>query len=373
MSIVGGGIGGLSLALALHRRKIYFQVFEQAEQLVPVGAGILLGNNVMQVYERLQIRSQLEKVANPIHHLHITRPDLRPLSKVELAPFVKKYGVRNLAIHRAELQQVLLDSLPSGSVQLGKALEGLSQEGQQLHLRFRDASEQLCTALVGADGIHSQVRKLIFPDSRLRSARQLCWRGLAEFTLPVADQHLVREAWGRGTRFGIVPLGRKQVYWFAVQSDGVPLAKSELSELFADYHPLVADLIAATPANSIHTAGLEELRLDRPWNKDNICLLGDAAHAMTPNMGQGAGQAIEDAYLLATALDAQPEVKAAFQAYYKARKKKVRKIVRTSWQIGQMAHWRSRIPVAVRNSLLRMTPAWVNRQQLATVFKLDQL
>lgn len=376
IGIIGGGIGGLTLGIALKRVGIDCTVFEQSRSIQAVGAGILLGNNVMQVYDKLGIRASLEKVSNPIHQLQITKPSLKPMSRVALTRFAKKYGVNNLAIHRGALQQVLIDELKAsgGRLELGHTFQSFEGESQEIIVRLENGHTETFDAIVGADGINSRVRRQLFPASRIISANQYCWRGVVDYKLPDSVRHTVREAWGRGTRFGHVSINDSQVYWFAVQSVGlgpVEPPSQAWKAHFKTYDPLVNELIEKTDSDSIHAAPLMELSLLKKWSVGNVTLLGDAAHAMTPNMGQGAGQAIEDAYALANNVaSSEGSISQAFDRYHKKRKKKVSRIVKTSRQIGAISHWQSAIGSFFRDRMITTAPDWMNQRQLAYVFEI---
>ncbi|MEM6398563.1 MAG: FAD-dependent monooxygenase [Bacteroidota bacterium] len=375
IGVIGGGIGGLSLGIALRHMGIDCTVYEQSKSLKPVGAGILLGNNVMQIYDKLGLRASLEEVSNPIHELQITKPSLKPMSRVSLVRFAKKYGVNNLSIHRAALQGVLAESFAErgGKLKLGCSFQSFEEKGQKVTACFENGDTETFDGLVGADGINSKVRKQLFPKSRIISAGQYCWRGVVDYKLPDPIRHTVREAWGKGTRFGHVAIDERRVYWFAVQSEDLgpvePPSQAWRGH-FKNYDPLVSELIEKTDRDSIHAAPLMELSLLKRWSAGNVTLLGDAAHAMTPNMGQGAGQAIEDAYALANVLSSGGSISQAFDLYHNKRKKKVGRIVKTSRHIGVVSHWQSAIGAFFRNRMITITPDWMNQRQLAYVFEI---
>ncbi|MEO0731966.1 MAG: FAD-dependent monooxygenase [Bacteroidota bacterium] len=372
ISIVGGGIGGLTLAIALRQAGKHVTVYEQSEKLLPVGAGIVLGNNAMQVFTELGLTASLRAAGQPIHELWVTDDQLRPLSVTDLEKWEKRFGQSSLAIHRGDLQRVLLDALPSDTVQLGKELSHL-RRGADIYLNFVDGTEGKTDFLVGADGINSVVRQQLFPRRKKRSARQVCWRGVANVGLLAAFRRRLTEAWGPQGRFGIVPLPNDRVYWFAVlgyRDDPMEVKGAELAKVFANFAAPVGDLVAATPLEQVHVAELEDLQPPGSWFMDeNIVLLGDAAHATTPNLGQGAGQAIEDARVLAHCLLAGK----GLEAYQNIRQRKVWRIVKTSWRVGQAADWSSPLAQRIRNQVLRWTPNRVNQGQLEQVFTLDPL
>lgn len=374
IDIIGGGIGGLTTAIALRQKGHQIRVFEQAPALRTVGAGIILGNNAMQVYDELGLRPALEQAGYPIERMSITDRSLRDISSMDLRPFATRFGFSNLAIHRAALQQTLVAALPSDCLLLGNQLTKISTE-PPYQLQFSDGSAAISPALVAADGLRSLVRQRFFPETRIRQAGQLCWRGVVDYSLPERFHRAFAEAWGPGVRFGFGPIAEGQVYWFAVAKESLTQTYEEAfwPELFRDFHPLVRQLIEATPKDSVHRDALADLRPIRQWTIGHLCLLGDAAHATTPNMGQGAGQAIEDARVLAACLDQEDDPSTAFQRYQRIRRPKAHWVVKNSWRLGQVAHWQGPLWVGLRNQLLRMSPPSVSRRTLERSFRLDAL
>ena len=156
--IIGAGIGGLTLAVALQRKGIEARVFEQAKEIKAVGAGIILANNAMQVYEKLGLRSELENNGNFISSMNVTKPNLNPISKIDLKYFEDKYQVKNVAIHRGKLQQILVEQLPSSQVYLDYKFE----KADQANITFENSKTIQSEAIIGADGLNSTVRSTTF-------------------------------------------------------------------------------------------------------------------------------------------------------------------------------------------------------------------
>ena len=372
VNIIGAGIGGITLALALQQRGIKANVFEEANALKPVGAGIMLANNAMQVFDQLSLKDLIEGEGNAISSLDIVDQHLRLLSSIDLTDFEKKYGCRNIAIHRGALLKSLAAKLEPKTLHLGFELESIERSHDGDLLIFSNGNKVHSQLTIGADGIHSAVRNVLFPHARIRDANQVCWRGIAETDreFPAAQ-----EAWGAGTRFGFVQIAPGSVYWYALKTGALGSGDQsieDVKEFSQDYHVLVADLIAKTKKDRIHIAAITDLKPLRRWHDRNICLIGDAAHATTPNMGQGACQAIEDARVLAHCLGEHPQHK-AFEIFQKLRMPKVKYVVRNSWSIGQMAHWHNPVAVMLRNQLLRRTPRRVRNKPFERVFRLEKV
>lgn len=367
IDIIGAGIGGLTTAIALRQQGFEVRLFEQAPILRPVGAGIVLAANAMQVYRDLGILDALVERGQSLQGAQITDGQFQSLAETDWGDLKQHFGVPTLGIHRGALQEVLVQQLPSNSIHLGHTLEQLTWNNQGATLEFAHGKTVESRLVLGADGIHSKVRQALYPDSRLRHSNQYCWRGVTDYQLPEAQRYNLIEAWSQGIRIGLVPLGNDRVYWFAVEavpSGKTPTVTDQLPQLFIDFHPVVSDILRATPVEQVHLAPLCDLPALPQWHQGAVCLLGDAAHAPTPNMGQGAGQAIEDARVIALCLAQQQSPAAAFEQFEQLRRPKAERIRKMSWIIGKMGHWRHPIATSFRQLILRSTPPKTQQKQL---------
>lgn len=369
VSIVGGGIAGLTLACHLQKSGTPYTVFEQAPNFKTVGAGIILANNAMQVFQKLGLAEELSEKGRRVSYLNLVDEQLNILTSSDLSPFESKYGVKNIAIHRADLQASLLNRLDADQVHLNKRVESISDN----ELSFSDGTKHKVDVLIGADGIHSQVRAALFGEVPIQEAGQVCWRGVVDYQLPDSLAYQFNEAWGPGVRFGFGQINERQVYWFALSKYKASVSEwdgEDWKQGFNSFHPVVVDLLRLTPDDTIHRGEISQLAWQNTWYKGDVCLIGDACHAMTPNMGQGAGQGIEDAYILAHCLK-DNDVSEAFKRFQKLRIRKVKTIVNTSWRIGKIAQLDSSISRKLRNMILRITPQKVAQNQLAKLIQLE--
>ncbi|MCH5715757.1 FAD-dependent monooxygenase [Niabella hibiscisoli] len=372
ISVIGAGIGGLTTALFLKNKGISHQVFEAAPAIEPVGAGIGLGNNAMQIFHLLGIGGEIEAAGHKVNYMRITDEKLRNLSLINLHHFEQKYGVHNLAIHRAGLQHILARNLGEEKIYLGKRLAEIKTTNQY-KLSFSDGSHFETEGLIGADGIKSVVRQQLFGKQLIRPAGQVCWRGLCSFNGLDRYAHQAIEAWGRGRRFGFVYLNSTTLYWYAVADEKTAAEhQHRLSLLFKDFHTDIQEMIEMTPEKTIILGPLADLKPFSGWHAGNACLIGDAAHATTPNMGQGACQAIEDAYALGSLLGSG-DMAAAFGRYEQLRIKKAHQIVKRSRMIGNVSHWKNATGIAIRNWIMKKTPAKMNIRQLEPVFDMSYI
>lgn len=372
IAIIGGGIGGLTTAIALRQQGFSPIVYEAAPELRPIGAGITLAINAMQVFRKLGLADKAISAGHSIEQLLITDGRLRPINRTVLRPLIEEFGVPNLGIHRGALQQLLVDALPAEAIRLGKSLRCLENGEGGVQLHFDDGAYAAADIFIAADGIHSAVRRQLFPACRQRSAGQVCWRGVCRAdTGPWRQQGT--EAWAPGKRFGIVPIAEESIYWFAVVNekpgfDWESLSKEGLLDAFQPFARPVLELIENTPADRIIYSPIYDLEALPRWFSGRIVLLGDAAHATTPNMGQGACQAIEDAWVLAQCLSSLP-LGEAFSQYQDRRKKRADGIVKQSRRLGRMAQLDSSALGHLRNYILRLIPSSLAAQGLREVVK----
>jgi len=378
IAVIGGGITGLTTGLALKKVGFDPEVYERAEQLNEIGAGILLQPNAMKILDWLGLKERLITEGVLIDKMEICNSRLTPIKPLKRAIVSDAEGNQTLAIHRARLQSVLYGELVKKSkVYLGKKYTGHTKEGDMVRIHFKDDSIT-AQMVLGADGIHSELRKHLFKDTSLRNARQACWRGVCKFNLPGHLKNTGKEAWGKHKRFGFIRISEDEVYWFAVAHES-QLAIAEhagiqqhLVSLFSDFSPLVHGLIKETSNASIHTSLIYDLKRIPDWHTDTICLLGDAAHATTPNMGQGACQGIEDAFAISQFLSKYPhDPQTAFEQFEKSRRKKVDYVVNNSWRFGKFSH--QTIGQALMKGVMKITPERVLEHQMHLLYEVNGL
>lgn len=374
-TIIGAGIGGLTVAIALKRKGVDVELFEATTAFKRVGAGIVLALNAMQIFDRLGMVNALEQAGNILEGMEITNAKLKALGITEHQYFESIYKLRNIAIHRASLHEVLLKELGEDvPLHLNKKLKSLKQKDGMNYLEFEDGTKYETPLLIGADGIHSAVRRAVFPDTKERLAKQWCWRGVVDFELEPAYKQVAREAVGRGVRFGIVPISQGKVYWYACASYKKNAQKEfsniAIEHIFKDFSPVVQQIIKATDSAKIISAELSDLEQLDQWYKNTMVLMGDAAHATTPNMGQGANQAIESAWVLSECLTTEQDLCKAFEKYQQIRQAKANDVVKTSWQVGQIMHVSNPVAAKLRDWMFLITPSWVGRMQLKKLFEL---
>lgn len=367
ISIIGGGIGGLTLGNFLKKQNIDFKIYESAAEIKPVGAGIAMAGNAMEIFDKLGLKEKIENAGTKMHALIITDEKLKTISKTDVLKLESKYNVCNIAIHRADLQRILSENI-SEHIVLNKRLSKIEKK-ENYHLTFEDNKEIESEIVFGADGVKSLVRNQILKSGEIRNAKQKCWRGILKTEIPEKYNHNAYEMWGKGKRFGFVKLSENTLYWYALVNEKFYSENIDLLEELREFHPEFLKMISKTAKENIILNDIIDIKPMNNWSAENLCLIGDAAHATTPNMGQGGCQAVEDAYVIAKLSESEKDWNKVFSQFEKIRKKKVHHIVNTSWMLGKVAQWENF--TSIRNSIFRVIPESVNQKQMEKILKLE--
>lgn len=370
--IAGGGIGGLTLAVAVRRRGIRVRVVERAPALTAAGAGLVLQPNATTHLTRLDLADAVVAAGHVLDRAAILDDAGRPLGAESLlADLYAGVAGPTVGIHRHRLQDVLVAAAGHECLATGTAVVGYAQHGDHVTVRCDDGAELDTELLVGADGLRSAVRAQMIGAGDPIYAGYTSWRGVTPAGALPPPQRMT-ESWGRGERFGIVDIGHGQQYWFAVAdapAGGRDVdVHAELLQRFGRWHAPIRQVVEATPADRILRTDIADRDPITRWHEGRVVLIGDAAHPMTPNLGQGAGQAIEDACVLSEALTAADrDVEVALVAYARRRVPRANAIVLASRRVGRMAQWRHPAAVAVRSLLMRCTPTSVKVAKARTL------
>ncbi|HEV2103767.1 MAG TPA: FAD-dependent monooxygenase [Candidatus Acidoferrum sp.] len=362
-AIIGGGIGGLTTAIALRKIGFDVNVYERAGELREIGSGMSLWPNAVRSLNQV----------DPEILARLTRPGRslrRMLMKDQNGERIKTLPLpagdcTGLAIHRAELQSALAQSVPSHAIHLGHAFSRLEQRVSSVHLNFENGVTAEADLVVACDGIHSAVRKSLGLRADLSNRDYSVWRGVT-YVDSSFDSHQLglehdgdfSESYGRGTRFGILRLGPGRIHWYATANNSlIPRHLSEravLQKLFAGWHSPIPDLIA-NAENAIHSKVQDRLST-LPWVVGGVAILGDAAHPISPNFGQGACLAIEDAVVLASCLQAQQNLPRALRRYEISRYPRCLEVLFMSREAGRLAQFQNRTLVRLRKHFIKLAP-----------------
>lgn len=367
--IIGGGIGGLCTAIGLRRIEVEAVVYERAEELSQVGAGLTLWANAIKALRNLGLADAVIEAGSKIERGEIRTATGQLLSLSEPGELERLFGEPTVAIHRADLHSILLSALPPDTVRLGAECTGFEQEEDGATVRFASGHTDRADLVVGADGIHSIVRRQLFPQVRLRYSGYTAWRGVVA-TRNEAALGVTSESWGCGSRFGIVRVDKERVYWFATanapagQSLTAAERKGFLRQRFMGWHNPVELLLESTPEGEILHNDIYDLKPIERWGKERVILLGDAAHPTTPNMGQGACMAIESSLVLARCLSQESNLAAALRRYEAERMQRTAWITDQSWKIGRIGQLENPLACKLRDFVMSVAPARAMRKVL---------
>jgi 2-polyprenyl-6-methoxyphenol hydroxylase-like FAD-dependent oxidoreductase len=357
--VVGGGIGGLAAAVALHRIGWRATVLERAPVLSEIGAGMSQAPNAMRALEVLGVGEQARSAGVPTYAAgNLRTPEGRYLQRA------RPHDVpAMLAFHRADLHRVLLDATPSSWVRTGAEVTSLRQETERVTVGF-GGGELTADLVVAADGIRSTVRQLLWPAaSPPRFLGRTAWLGIADVAGLPGSITL-----GPGDYFLIHPIGRGRAYWAYVTTAGQPdiryeQEKDELARRVGTWHDPIPHLIDATPPDALIHIDIHDLNPLPTYVNGRVALLGDAAHAMSPDRGQGAGQSIEDAVVLAAALAGESTVDTALNRYDADRRPRTQATARGARKDGRRTTSRAAHRAVV--TMIRMMPASLWRKSIA--------
>lgn len=339
VAIVGGGIGGLSAAIALQRLGHRVTVYEQAGQFMRVGADVNLTPNAVRALDGLGVGDGLRRTgARPSYRISRDWDTGLETSRLPMGDTAETvYGAPQLTIHRADLLSVLAQALAADSMRFSKRLSSLTQDTEGVDLRFEDGSTARHSVVIGADGIHSRVRAALFGPEQPRFTGVVSYRAVVptDRVRQVPEIEAFTKWWGPNPQSQIVtfPLSLGQeTFVFATtgQSDWTeeswtcPGDVEELRQVYRDYHPDARALLQA--CDSVMKSALYERDPLPHWSVGRVSLMGDACHPMLPFMAQGAGMAIEDAVVLARALEQDTDVASALRRYESARQDRTAKI-----------------------------------------------
>ena len=368
--IIGGGIGGLTTAIALRRKGIDAEVYERSPEVRDVGAGISLWPNAVKALRKLELGDALDAISLVNREGAVRRWDGLYLSRTPLRELEQRLGGGVIVVHRAELLDMLARSLGPANIHLDHTCARIDQDPGGVTATFANGATARGDALAGADGLRSMVRTSLGHQDPLRYSGYTAWRAVAPFD---STGLTPGETWGCGRRFGMLPVKGGRVYWFATsnapegESDAAGGRKAQLLSYFKGWHEPVEALIRAAGDDAILRNDIYDRQPLREWGRGRVTLLGDAAHPMTPNLGQGGCQAIEDALELAAQLSAATNVEAGLRSYEARRIARTTSIVMASRRVGAMGQIESPLLCRLRDLAVRLTPGSVSLKSLATV------
>lgn len=374
--VVGGGIGGLASAVALRRRSWQVTVLEQRSSISEVGAGITLWPNALRALDATGVGDRIRSVGLAQVAGGIRDSSGKWLSRTDTGAMARRFGDGMIVLQRAELSTALHEALPGIEIRTSTRVTSADADGSVM-ISTRDGTVETIRGdvVVGADGVRSAVRASLWPKARIRPIGMTAWRLVGRLadsgTVPGGD------TWGRGDYDGLTPLADGRIYaWFATPvAAGAPAEPGEaldwLRKRFGSWHPPLPQLLTDATPDALLRNDLVDLAPLTSLVGGRVALVGDAAHAMTPNLGHGACQALEDAVELAAALDQQTaggnDLAGQLRVYGSRRLARVHRVARRSRTADIAAALRGRVPTAIRNALVSAIPATMSLRALDAV------
>ena len=348
--IVGGGIGGLTAGLALQRRGFKVAVYERTPEFREIGAGLIVTANARRALRDLEVDAGLEAVSSsvPVRNTcnYATGEIIQEISNAEIE---RRFGLANLQVHRGDLHNLLLDAMRANdrdALRPGCEFVSLQQDASGVTVHFADGSSDRGDAVIGADGNASAVRSFLFPGEATEFNGQVAYRALIPDELvtpairqlqmamhPAPKRYLLIYPLRRGRILNLIGCGQA-AHW---EEEGwaIPATNDAFANAYADFAPQLVALIHSIPAGALFKWGLRDREPLKTWIAGRVAMLGDAAHPMTPFLGQGACIAIEDALVLGRAFEASTTVEEALQRYEAARKTRGTNVQLWSREEGQ--------------------------------------
>jgi 2-polyprenyl-6-methoxyphenol hydroxylase-like FAD-dependent oxidoreductase len=364
IAIIGGGIGGLTAALALQQSGFQAEVFEQAPVLLDVGAAIAMWSNAMRVLEHLQLGEKILEHGGIVAELRWMDQDGFLLNRVSISDG-KPPAV---ALHRSDLQRTLRNALPPSSIHLGHAIARYEQSSDKMIVTFANGSSVEADFMIGADGVHSRVRSQLLNDGDPVDRGYTIWRGTSSVTPAVIPPATGIELYGHGKRFGIGPVGFGRTGWWAAANTD---QTDRLTDLFAGWYRPVVELIEATPPGSILKTVATDRDPNKRWGAGRMTLLGDAIHPTTPNLGQGGCLSIEDALVLARCFEKYGASEDALRNYERSRYHRTAVLTKISRYYGNVGRWENVWARALRRIPLSLAPELLAQRAMQIVFDYD--
>jgi 2-polyprenyl-6-methoxyphenol hydroxylase-like FAD-dependent oxidoreductase len=356
--IAGAGIAGLATGIALRQAGHDVEIYERSGELSEIGAGLMIWPNGTRSLEAIAVAIQ----GLTVHEMSIRSWRGRRVSQLPIDAIAKRHSAEVTFVHRADLQTALAHRFGRDGLHLGAPIGSFQDDGARVTVTIPDgtASGDL---LVGADGLRSVVRRQLLGDGDPVYLGSTVWRGVVGSEgIPLRSGAGVN--WiGRGAEFLAFHLGGERIYWAGVtkeprgEAPGPGGHKEDLLRRFGGWAEPVAALIAATEDGAILRNDMYDRPPARRWSRGRVTLVGDAAHPMAPNAGQGACQALEDAVALAESIARAPDLTAAFDLYERRRRRRANRVVMMSRQGSRSVQIENPLLCALRDGLGRLVPS----------------
>jgi 2-polyprenyl-6-methoxyphenol hydroxylase-like FAD-dependent oxidoreductase len=329
----------------------------------------------MKIFNKLGIAEEIIAAGKKLKRISVVDLNYKPISVIDSNEIEAKHQFGTIAIHRSALQKILASKVSLAQIKLDKEFKRYEQNKESVKVYFEDGSTDEADFLICADGVKSKGREQMLGKIKFRYSGQTCWRFTTAFDLQNNEEDSMFEVWGntKGLRVGYSKIDEKRVYVYITNakenrpSEGFSNVKDHLLEICKPFSNTVTNLIQAVPENDIVVTDLFDFKPLKRWTDGRVVLLGDAAHATTPNLGQGACQAIEDAWSIAAQLSLMNNIEVSLLNFQKSRIDKAVFITNTSWLFSQMTNTSGWMKSIVKFAL-RSTPDFINKKQLDKIY-----
>lgn len=356
--IIGAGIGGLCTAIALRKVGYSVRIFERSLEIRGLSAGMSLWSNAMWALYVLGLSDEVLRLGSVVDITRTQTAEGELLSDVHIGEISRRLGVPSVCIHRGDFHQILLGAVPKESISTGMTCTGVAQDESSVTAIFENGELYRGDLVIAADGIHSAIRRQLVGVEQPRYSGYTCYRGVVSMVHRTLPPGLALTAIGHGTEFGLFPCGMGRVYWFAThnqpaqQPDSPRGRKADCLTAFAGFpEPFVQALHQTSDTEILRHDVYDRAPLVH-WGEGRVTMLGDASHPMTPNLGQGACMAIEDAVVLARCLRDEPDVIRALQLYESARRERTALMTERSYYAGKILTMEDGVLAWFRNRIL---------------------
>ena len=376
--ILGAGVGGLTTAVALYQKGFKnIIIYERRKTAETIGAGLVIWANASKILDKMGLLEKVEKVGGKLKEMQRWNERKEFLGAININDINTRIGSTSYSISRIDLQNILLQKLEELNIPIlynHKALQ-LSNQGNKTYITFDNSIKVNADIVIGADGrMNSIARQYVNGNNTPIYQNFVNWIGILESDKPIFLENNVLDFWGCGERFGIVPINKYKGYWAGGKS--LPLNsflkneknKTQLLKLFGSWSPKIKKIIESTKKENIKYIEVFDHNPIPKWHKNNVCLIGDSAHSALPTSGQGACQAIEDAWHFASLLEKSKTTEETFNEFQKIRFEKTTTITMAGRELAQSLFNEDPIFCEQRNENAKKTDYNIASQNIAKLW-----